>query len=160
MQKRTIIAFWDLFVCIVISAMVIALSGYIFVIIKGEKGWNDIEWYYTALCALGIAIPFTLTFILQRITIDLNCDKVELFYLVDWRKNSLDLDSNWIIYPSEIQKISAVKLNKEEKRRYTSARFLFSKYLKIEMKFGQVKYVYISHYSSAQIEKIIELLSC
>lgn len=109
MQRRTIIAFWDLFVCIVISAMLITLSGYIFVIIKGEKGWNDIEWYHTALCALGIAIPFTSAFILQRMTIDLNCDKVELFYLVDWRKNSLDLNSNWVIYPSEIQKISVFR---------------------------------------------------
>lgn len=47
---------------------------------------------------------------------------------------------------------------KEEKRKYTSAKFIFSKYLKIEMKYGHVKYVYVSHYSKRQIKQIINLL--
>jgi hypothetical protein len=120
---------------------------------------NYIVWYYALICAFCIAIPVTIMLSLQRITIDLSCDKVELFYLVNDNKNERDYNSNWIIYPSEIESIEVVKLSKEEKRRYTSARFLFSKYLKINLKFGHCKYVYVSHYSNKQIKKIIQMLT-
>ena len=132
---------------------------YIFIVVKGDKGWNDISWYHTLICAFCIAVPTTALFCLQKITIDLSCDKVHLFYLVNYRKNDRDLHTNWIIYPSEIESIEVVRLSKEEKRKYTSAKFLFSKYLKINLKYGHCKYVYVSHYSNSQIKKIIHLLS-
>jgi hypothetical protein len=95
---------------------------------------------------------------MQHVVIDTNCDKTEWFYLVNHRINSKDLLSNWAIYPSEIEKVTIVRLNKEEKRRFTSAKFLFSKYLKIEMRYGHTKYVYISHYAPFQINQIIHML--
>ena len=92
-------------------------------------------------------------------SIDLSCDKVELFYLVNFNKNDRDLHSNWIIYPSEIESIEIVNLSNEEIRKYTSAKFLFSKYLKINLKYGHCKYVYVSHYSNSQIRKIKKMLT-
>ncbi|MCH5179982.1 MAG: hypothetical protein J1F32_02065, partial [Erysipelotrichales bacterium] len=117
------------------------------------------DWYFVVIYALCISIPFTAMFCLQRVTIEPNYDKVDFFYLVNYAKNEKDLNSNWIIYPSEIENISVVKLTNEEKRRYTSARFLFSKYLKVEMRYGHIKYIYVSHYSKNQINKIIKMLS-
>lgn len=35
----------------------------------------------------------------------------------------------------------------------------FNKYLKINLKYGNPKYVYVGNYSSHQIEKIIEILN-
>lgn len=159
MKRIKITAFWDLLVGAIICSILFAVAIYIFVVVKGNKGWNDIAWYCALICAFCIAIPVTIMLSLQRITIDLSCDKVELFYLVNDNKNERDYNSNWIIYPSEIESIEVVKLSKEEKRRYTSARFLFSKYLKINLKFGHCKYVYVSHYSNKQIKKIIQMLT-
>ena len=158
-MRRNFIAFWDIIIYSLISAFLLSIAAYIIIIIKGDLGWHLFPWWLSLIAAFCIAIPVGLIFTVQKVTIDLNCDKVEWFYLVNYAKNDLDLHSNWIIYPSEVEKIAVVKLTKEEKRRYTSAKFLFSKYLQIEMKYGHVKYVYVSHYSKWQIKKIIELLT-
>jgi tetratricopeptide (TPR) repeat protein len=118
-----------------------------------------IELFDTIESRQCMSIPITLMFSLQKITIDLSCDKVEIFYLVNYSKNDKDLHFNWIIYPSEIESVEVVELSKEEKRKYTSAKFLFSKYLKITMKYGHTKYVYVSHYSDDQIKNIIQMLT-
>ena len=159
MKRIKITAFWDMLIVSIVCSILFTVAIYIFIVVKGDKGWNDISWYHTLICAFCIAVPTTALFCLQKITIDLSCDKVHLFYLVNYRKNDRDLHTNWIIYPSEIESIEVVRLSKEEKRKYTSAKFLFSKYLKINFKYGHCKYVYVSHYSNSQIKKIIHLLS-
>lgn len=159
MKKIKITAFWDLLIGAVICSMLFTIALHIIVVVKGDKGWNDIAWYYALICAFCIAIPVIVMFSLQKISIDLSCDKVELFYLVNFEKNSKDLHSNWIIYPSEITSVEIVKLSKEEKKKHTSANFLFNKYLKVNLKFGHSKYLYISHYSNYQIKRIIRLLT-
>ena len=159
MKKVKITAFWDLFIGAIISSILFTVVIHIFIVIKADKGWNDIAWYYSLICAFCIAIPVTVMFSLQKISIDLSCDKVELFYLVNFEKNNKDLHSNWIIYPSEITSVEIVKFSKEEKKKHTSANFLFNKYLKVNLKFGHSKYLYISHYSNYQIKRIIRLLT-
>ena len=159
MKRIKITAFWDMLIGSIVCSILFTVAIYIFIVVKGYKGWNDISWYYTLICAFCIAVPVTIMLSLQKMTIDLSCDKVSLFYLVNYRKNDRDLHSNWIIYPSEIERIEIVKLSKEEKRKYTSARFLFSKYLKVNLKYGHCKYVYVSHYSNSQIRKIIKMLT-
>jgi hypothetical protein len=159
MEKR-FIAFYDALCFSIIAvimwttAMVIFITGHM-----GDFDWCVQNWYLVVTFAICIAVPVTIMLCLQKITIDLSCDMVELFYLVNDNKNERDYNSNWNIYPSEIESIEVVKLSKEEKRRYTSARFLFSKYLKVNMKFGHCKYVYVSHYSNHQIKKIIKMLT-
>ena len=159
MRRRRIIAFWDVLFCSIISAILITVALYIIFVIKGDTPWYSVPLHYVLIASTCIAVSVTLMLCMQRVVIDLNCDKVDLFYLVNHNSNSKDLLSNWVIYPSEIEKITVVKLSKEEKRRYTSAKFLFSKYLKIEMKYGHTKYVYVSHYSDRQIQEIIKLLA-
>ena len=159
MKKIKITAFWDLLIGAMVCSILFTVAIYIFLVIKGNKGWNDISWHYALICVFCIAVPVTIMLTLQRITIDLSCDKVELVYLVNDNKNDRDYNSNWNIYPSEIESIEVVKLSKEEKRKYTSARFLFNKYLKVNLKYGNCKYVYVSHYSNSQIKKIIKILT-
>ena len=159
MKRIKITAFWDMLIVSIVCSILFTVAIYIFIVVKGDKGWNDISWYHTLICAFCIAVPTTALFCLQKITIDLSCDKVHLFYLVNYRKNDRDLHTNWIIYPSEIESIEVVRLSKEEKRKYTSAKFLFRKYLKINLKYGHCKYVYVSHYSNSQISKIKKMLT-
>ena len=159
-MKKRFIAFYDALCFSIIAG--IMWTGAIIILINGQFGnsdWIEQNFHLAILFAICIAVPVTIMLSLQRITIDLSCDKVELFYLVNDNKNERDYNSNWNIYPSEIESIEVVKLSKEEKRRYTSARFLFSKYLKVNMKFGHCKYVYVSHYSNHQIKKIIKMLT-
>ena len=159
-MKKRFIAFYDALCFSIIAgimwttAIVIFITGHM-----GDFDWCVQNWYLVVTYAICIAVPVTIMLSLQKMTIDLSRDKVSLFYLVNYRKNDRDLHTNWIIYPSEIESIEVVRLSKEEKRKYTSAKFLFSKYLKINFKYGHCKYVYVSHYSNSQIKKIIHLLS-
>ena len=159
-MKKRFIAFYDALYFSLIAgimwttAIVIFISGRL-----GDFDWCVQNWYLVVVFAICVAVPVTIMLTLQRVTIDLLCDKVELFYLVNDNKNERDYNSNWIIYPSEIESIEIVKLTEEEKRKYTSARFLFSKYLKVNLKFGHCKYVYVAHYSNYQIKKIIQILT-
>jgi hypothetical protein len=159
-MKKRFIAFYDVLFFSIIAgimwttAIVIFITGHM-----GDFDWCVQNWYLVVTFAICIAVPVTIMLSLQKITINLLCDKVDLFYVVNYEKNDRDLNSNWIIYPSEIESIEVVKLSKEEKRKYTSARFLFSKYLKVNMKFGHCKYVYVSHYSNYQIKEIIKVLT-
>lgn len=159
-MKRKFIAFYDALLFSIIAGVMVTLAVVLMVFGNfGNAEWRCQYWYLIVIFAVCIAVPATLMFCMQKITIDLKCDKIEIFYLVNYAKNSKDLHSNWIIYPSEITKVSVVHLSKDEKRKYTSARFLFSKYLKVELKYGQVKYVYASHYTKGQIKMITKLLS-
>ena len=159
-MKKRFIAFYDVLFFSIIAGIMWTIA----IVIFFEGHMNDFDWcvqnwYFVLTYAICIAVPVTIMLSLQKITIDLLCDKVDLFYVVNYGKNDRDLNSNWIIYPSEIESIEVVKLSKEEKRKYTSARFLFSKYLKVNMKFGHCKYVYVSHYSNYQIKEIIKVLT-
>lgn len=60
---------------------------------------------------------------------------------------------------SEIKDIEIVKLTKEEKQAKVYYKHWFNKYLKINLKYGNQKYVYVGNYSIHQIEKIIEILN-
>lgn len=149
-MKKRFIAFYDVLSFSITagimwpSAIVILIAGRM-----GDFDWCVQNWYLVVIFAICVAVPVTIMFFPQKMTIDLSCDKVNLFYLVNYRKNGRDLRTNWIIYPSEIESIEIVKLSNEEKRKYTSAKFLFNKYLKINFKYGHCKYVYVSHYSNS-----------
>ena len=100
--------------------------------------------------ATCVAVLITVMLSLQRISIGLSCDKVELFYLVNFKRNEGDLRNNWILYPSEIESIEVVRLKEN---------FLLRKYLKVTMKYGHCKYICVSRYSDHQIKKIIQMLT-
>ena len=159
-MKKRFIAFYDILCFVLIAGVLWTMA--ILMLASGKLGdfdWCVENWWFVLGFAACVAVPITVMLSLQRISIDLSCDKTELFYLVNFKRNERDLNSNWILYPSEIESIEVVRLSNEEKRKYTSARFLFHKYLKVTMKYGHCKYVYVSHYSNGQINKIILMLT-
>ena len=125
----------------------------------GDFDWCIHNWYLLLVFAICFTVPIVMMLTLQRITIDLSRDKFESIYLVNNNKNGKDLHSNWNIHPSEIESVKIVKLSQEEKRQYTSARFLFRKYLKVNIKFDHPRYVYVSLYSNHQIKRIVQMLT-
>ncbi len=159
-MKKRFIAFYDVLCFSIIAGIMWTIAIIIFV--NGQLwnfDWCVQNWYLVLAYAICIVAPVVIMLSLQKISIDLSCDKVVLFYLVNFKRNDRDLHSNWIIYPSEVESIEIVKLTKKEKRKHTSARFLFSKYLKVNLKSGHFKYMYVSHYSNYQIKKIIQMLT-
>lgn len=159
MKKRTFRPLFTLLIYSFVSSALIGVFAYIFIFIKGENnGWNDIQWWYTLLAAFCIAIPFGCAFFIPRIKIDLDSNKVDIFYLVNWKRSRLDCDSNWVFYLDQIEDVKVVKLTNDEKKTFTSSRFLFRKYLKVQLRFGNIKYVYVAPYSNGQIKKIIKML--
>lgn len=73
-------------------------------------------------------------------------------------ERKIDLTWNTQIAPSEIANIEVVKLTRKGRKKYTSTRFYFNKYLKISLKSGAKKYVYVATYTDEQIKTIIDLL--
>ena len=51
------------------------------------------------------------------------------------------------------------KATEEEKQTKVYYKHWFNKYLKINLKYGNPKYVYVGNYSNCQIKKIIKLAS-
>ena len=158
-MKKTFIAFYDKLIWGIIAG--IMWPSALIILIKGN--FSDLDWaiknvHWVVIYAACVAFP-TLMVTSQRMIIDLEKDKVTLLYLINFRTNQRDIHTNWIIYPSQIETIEVVRLTKEEKKKYTSAKFWFNKYLKITFKYCNCKYVYVSHYSNKQIKAIIKLLT-
>ena len=157
-MRKQFVALYDVIGIILISIIMLPIALYLlFLPLEAIK--DEYEWIVGVIYGVCLMTPILSITMIQRITIDLHCDKMDIFFLVNTLANRRDSQSNWIIYPSEIERIDVVRLTKTEKRKYTSAKFLFSKYLKIEMKYGHTKYVYVSHYSNSQIQSIIKMLN-
>ena len=57
------------------TAIVILITGRI-----GDFDWCVQNWYLVVAFAICVAVPVTIMLSLQKMTIDLSCDKVSLFY--------------------------------------------------------------------------------
>ena len=74
------------------------------------------------------------------------------------KKRSLIL-YNSKINIDEVEKIEIITLTREEQLKYIGYKHLSRKYLKLNLKYGNQKYVYVGNYSNYQIKKIIEILN-
>ena len=73
------------------------------------------------------------------------------------KKRSLIL-YNSEINIDEVEKIEIITLTRKEQLKYIGYKHLSRKYLKLNLKHGNPKYVYVGNYSNYQINKIIEIL--
>ncbi len=159
-MKKRFIALYDVLFFAFIAAIMWWMAAVLFISGNcGDARWKLEDWYIVLLFATCFSLPITIMFSLQRIIVDLPCDLMNAFYVVNFKKNGKDIRGNWVIYLSEVESVEVVNLTKEEKKKYTSAKFLFNKYLKVNLKYGHSKYVYVSHYSNRQIQDIIKLLT-
>lgn len=119
--------------------------------------WGLKHWYLVLWQGICLALPIGGWWFVQNITINFSTDEVCAHYLVNY--NKFDVRTNWYFYVSEVESAEVVKLSREEKRKFTSSKFLFNKYIKVTMRYGHEKYLYVSHYSERQIKEIIFLLT-
>ena len=158
-MKKRFVAVYDRLFYSIISAIMMIIFVVIFVYGDfNSEEWLISHWYLIVIQIICCAVPVAIKPTMQKITIDLNSNEFKAFYLVNIKKNSMDIQSNWFFSPSEVESVELVKLSKEEKKKYTSAKFLFDRYLKVNFEDGNSKYIYVSHYSDSQIIEIAKML--
>ncbi len=116
------------------------------------------------ICILFIIVALLkLFFIPSHIIIRENNVKVFDFPLLATNKFYVKkrglISYNSEFYISEVEKIEIIKLTREEQKNYIGYKHMLRKYLKINLKDGKSKYVYVGNYSNYQINKIIKLIS-
>ena len=159
-MKKQIFAFYDLLFYAIVCGPLIVISVVLFFVMEVTTEWIYENWYLVIIFAIsvGLSIGGTLLFgycIFEYDTI--------YFYYFPWGKtweqavNNIDCRWNQDVLISEIKDIEIVKLTEEEKQTKVYYKHWFNKYLKINMKYGNPKYVYIGNYSNWQIKKIIRL---
>ena len=94
--------------------------------------------------------------------IEISSESIYFIYFPygSWEKAAGNIDALWNqnVFISEIKDIEIVKLTKEEKRTKVYYKHWFNKYLKINLKYGNPKYVYVGNYSKYQINKLIRFV--
>ncbi len=115
---------------------------------------------YTCVVLIVLAL-IKLVSIPNHIIINNNKIKVYDFQLFAtnkfYNKKSL-ISYNSEIEIKDIEKIELVTLTKKEQNNYIGYKHLQKKYLKIFLKYGNPKFVYVGSYSKNQIKQIIKLL--
>lgn len=161
MRKR-IIAFYDvLLFAIICSPMIVTAVILLFMLVtKGTNEWIYENWYLVLIFAITFMVPIGGT-MLFRFCIIKN-DSVHFHYFPfskSWKNASNNIDIRWNqdILIFEIKDIEIIKLTDEEKQTKVYYKHWFNKYLKINLKYGNSKYVYVGNYSNYQIMKIVKL---
>jgi len=127
---------------------------------KGTNEWIYENWYLVLIFAITFMVPIGGT-MLFRFCIIKN-DSVYFHYFPfskSWKNASNNIDIRWNqdILIFEIKDIEIIKLTDEEKQTKVYYKHWFNKYLKINLKYGNSKYVYVGNYSNYQIMKIVKL---
>lgn len=161
MRKR-IIAFYDvLLFAIICSPMIVTAVILLYMLVtKGTSEWIYENWYLVVIFAIAFMVPIGGTMLFRYCVINNNTMHFHYFpFTTSWNKatNNIDIRWNQDITISEVNDIEIVKLTEEEKQTKVYYKHWFNKYLKINMKYGNPKYVYIGNYSNYQIEKIVKL---
>ena len=163
MRKR-IMAFYDvLLFAIICSPMIFIAVILLFMLVtKGTSERIYENLYLVLVFAITFMVPIGGTMMLMYCVI--NNDSAHFHYFTftkSWKNatNNIDIRWNQDVMISEIKDIEIVKLTKEEKQAKVYYKHWFNKYLKINLKYGNQKYVYVGNYSIHQIEKIIEILN-
>ena len=161
MRKR-IIAFYDvLLFAIICSPMMVTSAMLLFTLLtKGTSEWIYENWYWVVIFAISFMIPLGGTMMFRYCIV--NHDSIHFHYFTfaeNWKNaaNNIDIRWNQDVFISEIKEIEIVRLTEEEKQTKVYYKHWFNKYLKIDLKYGNSKYVYVGNYSNYQIKKIIKL---
>ena len=162
-MKTKIIPLYDVLlyaiICgpLIISSLLILFFGQL-----NDFDWICQHWYLVVLFAVGIGVPMGGLLLVRYC--EFQQDTVFFFYFpwtTSWKKavDNIDISWNQNTFLSEIANVEIVKLTKEEKKSKVYWKHWFNKYLKISLKCGGEKYVYVANYSKDQIQQIIKLLT-
>ncbi len=168
-MKKRIIAFYDLllYAIICIPLIVTAVVLLFILVTKGTSEFIYENWYLVVIFAGSFTLPIGGAMLFRYCVIKNGSIHFHYFpFTQSWEKvwNNIDIEWNQDVLISEIKDIEAVKLTEEEKKTKVYYKHLFNKYLKIglkcgDLKYGNLKYVYVGNYSNYQIKKIIKLIN-
>ena len=163
-MKKRIVAFYDLLFYAIICGPLIIVSIVLLSLIatKGTSEWIYKNWYLLVTFAFSFMLSVVGVILFRYCIFNNNSIHFHYFpFTTSWKKaaNNIDLRWNQDVLISEINDIEIVKLTKEEKQIKVYYKHWFNKYLKINLKLGNPKYVYVGNYSNHQIKKIIKLLT-
>ena len=162
MRKR-IIAFFDvLLFAIICSPMIVTAVILLFMLVtKGTSEWIDENWYLVLIFAITFMVPNGGILMFRYCIFNNNAIHFHYFpFTTSWEKAANNIDARWNqdVVISEIKDIEIVRLTEEEKQKLVYYKHWFNKYLKINLKYGNPKYIYVGNYSNYQIKKIIKML--
>ena len=161
MRKR-IIAFYDLLFYAIICGPLIVVSILLLslLVTKGTSEWIYKNWYLLVTFAVSFMLSIAGVSLFRYCIFNNNTIYFHYFpFAKSWEKaaNNIDVRWNQNVLISEIKDIEIVKLTAEDKQTKVYYKHWFNKYLKINLKYGNPKYVYVGNYSNYQIKKIIKL---
>ena len=161
MRKR-IIAFYDvlLFAIICSPMIVIAVILLFMLVTKGTSEWIFRNWFLVLTFAITFMVPIGGTMMFRYCVFNNNSIHFHYFtFTKSWKNatNNIDIRWNQDVIISEIKNIEIVRLTVEDKQTKVYYKHWFNKYLKINLKYGNPKYVYVGNYSNYQIKKIMKL---
>ena len=159
MRKR-LIAFYDLLLYAIMCGplVVIAVVLLFLLVIQGTPEWIFDYWYLVVSFAISFMLPIGGAMLLRYC--EMNINSIHFYYFTyanSWKhaRNNIDIRWNQEVIVSEIKDVEIVKLSEEEKQTKVYYKHWFNKYLKINLKHGGSKYVYVGNYSGCQIKKLI-----
>ena len=161
MRKR-IIAFYDLLFYAIICGPLIVVSILLLslLVTKGTSEWIYKNWYLLVTFAVSFMLSIAGVSLFRYCIFNNNTIYFHYFpFTTSWEKAANNIDARWNqnVLISEIKDIEIVKLTAEDKQTKVYYKHWFNKYLKINLKYGNPKYVYVGNYSNYQIKKIIKL---
>ena len=157
-MEKKIIAFYDLLIFAIICGPLVVAAIFLLYILLFE-GWSVGHLF---VFAISFVLPIAGTMMFSSCNIENNNVYFHYFPVSKtWVELRNNIDSRWNQYVliTEIKSIEIVKLTEEEKRTIVYYKHFFNKYLKINMKYGNPKYVYVGNYSNYQIQKILKMLT-
>jgi len=160
------IAFYDIVVYLLICAPLFCISmviGFVDGLLGSDFEWLKENFLKVIIFAFGMVLPFAGIMLFRYYEVS-NTSYIYFHYFpftTSWEKaaNNIDIRWNQDVFISEIESVTIVKLSKDEQKTKVFYKHWFNKYLKINLKYGSTKYVYIGNYSNYQIRKIIKLLT-
>ena len=160
MRKR-ILAFYDLIFYAIICGplIVISIVSLYFLLVRDGEGIGR-DLFSLITFAFSFSISFVGTKLFRYCVIKNNSIHFHYFpFTTSWEKAANNIDARWNqdVVISEIKDIEIVRLTEEEKGTKVYYKHWFNKYLKINLKCGNPKYVYVGNYSNYQIKKIIRI---
>ena len=161
-MRKGIIAFYDvlLFAIICSPMIVIAVILLFMLVTKGTSEWIFRNWFLVLTFAITFMVPIGGTIMFRYCVFNNNSIHFHYFtFTKSWKNatNNIDIRWNQDVIISEIKNIEIVRLTEEDKQTKVYYKHWFNKYLKINLKYGNPKYVYVGNYSNYQIKKIMKL---
>ncbi len=163
MRKKTF-PFYDLLIYAIICGPLIVVALYLLCLLV-ENGIKEWIWSHLhILFAFAFSVAVSIAGPKMFRWYELEGDELYFHYFTfaaSWKKATTNIDIRWnqFILVSEVESVEIVKLTKEEKRTKVFYRHWFNKYLKINLKYGSAKYVYVGNYANFQIKKIVTMLT-